>query len=133
LHGVDEQQGRILGTLTFGGDPFIPVVENDGVLPLLDRRAQIHVHRTDASKRRRGQPADFATTLKVDEDDCIPGSMVRQRDAAAEREGVARPAGRIEAGEFCTRREVVQRKLIASGDGDDLRGALRTCRDMTEQ
>jgi hypothetical protein len=48
--------------------------------------------------------------------------VVRQRDAAAEREEVARPAGRIEAGELSARREVVQGDLVTPGNGDDLRG-----------
>ena len=76
LHRVDQQQRGILRTLTLGRAAFIAIIENDGVLPPLNRRAQIHVHGTDAAKRRRGQPADFATTLEVDEDDCIPGSVV---------------------------------------------------------
>jgi hypothetical protein len=43
-------------------------------------------------------------------------------DSATPLEEVARPAGRIEAGELCTRREVVQRELVTPGNGDDLRG-----------
>jgi hypothetical protein len=121
LHSVDQQQRGILWTLTFGCAPFIPIVENDDVLPALDNRAQIHVNRTNASERRRGQPTNFATALKVNEYDRVPSSMVRQRDTAAQRDQIARPSRSIEPGEFCARREIVQRELIAPRDGGDLR------------
>src|SRR5260370_38052015 len=93
LHRVDQQQRGILGALTLGRAPFIPIVENDGILPPPDRRAQVHVDGADAPERRRGQPADFAATLKIDEHDLVAGSVVRQRDTTAQREEIARPPG----------------------------------------
>ncbi len=98
---------EILGTLTLGGAPLVPIVEDDGVLPPLDRRAQIHVNRTDAAERRRGQPTNFGTTVEINEYDFIPGGVVGQRNTAAEREEIARPSGSIEPGEFRARREIM--------------------------
>src|SRR6266478_3022750 len=43
----------------------------DGILPPLDNRAQIHVNRTDAAERRRGQPTNFGATVKINEYDSI--------------------------------------------------------------
>ena len=48
--------------------------------------------------------------------------MVRQRDAAAQREEVARSPRSIEPGELRTVREIVQGELIAPRDGGDLTG-----------
>src|SRR5262249_31174062 len=93
-----------------------------GVFPSVDGRAQIQVNGAHAPKRRRGQPADFFATLKVDEHDFIAGGMVRQRDAATQREEIARASRSIEPGELRTVREIVQGELIAPRDGDDLRG-----------
>jgi hypothetical protein len=113
LHRVDQQQRGILRTLILGCAPFISIVENDDVLPALNRGAEIHMNRTHAPERRRGQPADFAATFKIDEHDLVPSSVVRQRDTGTQREQIARSSGSIESGEFCARREIVQRQLIA--------------------
>jgi hypothetical protein len=47
--------------------------------------------------------------------------MVRQRDAAAQHEEIARSPRAIESGELRARREIVQGELIAPRDGGDLR------------
>jgi len=97
--------------------PFISIVENDDVLAAVKRRAEIHVNRTHAPERRRGQPANFAATFKIDEHDLVPSSVVRQRDTAGQREQIARSSWSIESGEFRARREIVQRQLIAPRAG----------------
>ena len=76
LHRVDQQQRGILWALALRCAPFIPIVENDDVLPLLDSGAQIHVNGTGAPERRRGQPTNFATTVEIDEDDFILSGVV---------------------------------------------------------
>jgi hypothetical protein len=118
-HSIDQPQRGIFWTLALGRAPLIAVVENDGVLPPRNLRAQIHVNGTHAAEGRGGQSANFAATLEIDEDDFVPGGVVGQRNTAGKREKIAGSSRRIEPGELRARREIVERELIAPRDGGD--------------
>src|SRR3954454_22044950 len=120
LRGNDQQQGRILRTLAFRRAALVSVVEHHHVLPSLHGGALFDVHGTDAAQRRRGQPSDLGAAFEVNEDDLVPGRVVRERDATPKRHEIAGSSWSVKSYELCPAPEVVKRERVAPRDGGDL-------------